>query len=278
MHQLAGFSLFYVFGIVMGVAIALTDLFPGEFLLVVGLAHLLLLVVWGLFFLPRSLKAGAGERVQTAGYLHTLIGFAAALLSLERGDVDLVGVLYPLGSALSTSIIGWLLGGEIVSLGANAERRTLDTEYQQVARELAAFGEALQQVHDVYLSTVERATDAYRDLHAQQIELLRQHQQLQTKLVSDNEHQYARLAETQGQLSDRLNALFSAAIVRLGDLSASFTRATQELQAVETVVQNARPNPSTRQQPPAHAEPVKNTQNSSPTTAAQIGPQNTPEP
>lgn len=240
MHQLAGFSLFYVFGIVVGVVVALADLFPSEFLLVVGLAHLLLLVVWGLFLIPRPLKVAAGERVQTAGYLHTLVGFAAALLSLESGSVDLVGVLYPLGSALSTSIIGWLLGGEIVSLGTNAERRAMDAEYQRVARELAAFSEALHRVHDVYLSTIERATDAYRDLHAQQVDLLQQHQQLQAKLVNDNEHHYSRLAETQGQMSDRLNAVFSSAIVRLGDLNTGFARTTEELRATEAAAREAR--------------------------------------
>ena len=239
MHQSFGFSLFYVFGVVVGVVVALTDLFPSEFLLVVGLTHLLLLVVWGLLLLPRSLKQGAGERVQTAGYLHTLIGFAAALLSLERGDVELTAVLYPLGSALSTSIIGWLLGGEISSLGVQAERRALDSEYQQVARELAAFSEALRQVHGAYLSTVERTIDAYHDLHAQQVGLLQQHQQLQAKLIGDSEQAYSRLAETQGQLGDRLNALFAQSIVRVGELSTSFDRAARQFQDAEAQASNA---------------------------------------
>jgi len=232
MHQSIGFSLFYVFGVVVGVIVALTDLFPSEFLLVVGLTHLLLLVLWGLLLLPRSLKLAAGERVQTAGYSHTLIGFAAALLSSERGDVELTAVLYPLGSALSTSIIGWLLGGEISSLGVNADRRALDSEYQQVARELAEFSESLRQVHGIYLNTLERATDAYQQMHVQQATLLQQHQQVQAKLIGDSEQAYSRLAETQGQLGDRLNALFAQSIVRLGELSVSFERANHQLQNV----------------------------------------------
>lgn len=248
MQQSIGFSLFYAFGIVVGVIVALTELFPSEFLLVVGLTHLLLLVVWGLLLLPRSLKQAAGERVQTAGYLHTLIGFAAALLSLDRGDVELSAVLYPLGSALSTSIIGWLLGGEIASLGVNPDRRSLDSEYQQMAREMADFSEALRQSHHMYLSTIERATDAYRELHVQQIDLLRQHQQLQNKLIGDSEGAYSRLAETQGQLGDRLNALFAKSIVRLGDLSTSFDLAAQQFQHLETHIAEAPPSATRLQQ------------------------------
>lgn len=250
MQQSIGFSLFYVFGVVVGVVVALTDLFPSEFLLVVGLTHLLLLVLWGLLLLPRSLKLAAGERVQTAGYLHTLIGFAAALVSLERGDVELTAVLYPLGSALSTSIIGWLLGGEIASLGVNAERRVLDSEYQQVAHELAEFSESLRQVHGVYLSTLDRATDAYQKMHVQQITLLQQHQQLHAKLIGDSEQACNRLAETQGQLGDRLNALFAQSIVRLGELSTSFDRANHQLQnpEVDRSKDSARTAASTRVQ------------------------------
>ncbi|MEO0946620.1 MAG: hypothetical protein AAFY11_00445 [Cyanobacteria bacterium J06641_5] len=250
MQQSIGFSLFYVFGVVVGVVVALTDLFPSEFLLVVGLTHLLLLVIWGLLLLPRSLKQAAGERVQTAGYLHTLIGFAAALLSLERGDVELTAVLYPLGSALSTSIIGWLLGGEIASLGVSAERRLLDPEYQQVARELAEFSESLRQVHGVYLSTLDRATDAYQRMHVQQITLLQQHQQMHAKLLGDSEQACNRLAETQGQLGDRLNALFAQSIVRLGELSTTFERANHQLQNAEATgsKDSARTAASTRVQ------------------------------
>lgn len=89
-------------------------------LLTIGVSHVLLLVIIAyISFDTSTLKVRAGNRIQTAGYLHTLIGFGTALLILgfSRGQIQITSLLTPLGTALVTSLLGWSLGGEIVARG-----------------------------------------------------------------------------------------------------------------------------------------------------------------
>lgn len=81
-------------------------------LLIVGILHISILVIWGIKSKSTSFKLFAGERIQTAGYLHTLIGFSVAVTLLGTGK-ERETWLAPMGSALITSILGWSFGGEI---------------------------------------------------------------------------------------------------------------------------------------------------------------------
>lgn len=81
-------------------------------ILVLSVFHMVVLVLTGLLLVERPHKSIAGLKIQTAGYLHTLIGFSAALFTLKHAEFGL-DMLPSLGSALVTSIIGWFLGGEI---------------------------------------------------------------------------------------------------------------------------------------------------------------------
>ena len=63
--SLAGFTLIYVVGIILGMVIAISQVFPTEILLIEGLSHLLILVIWGFFFLPQSMKEEAGKLIKS---------------------------------------------------------------------------------------------------------------------------------------------------------------------------------------------------------------------
>ncbi|MFP4132746.1 MAG: hypothetical protein ACLFQP_00995 [Halothece sp.] len=237
--SLAGFTFIYVLGIILGMIIAISQVVPTEFLLIVGLSHLLILVVWGFFFIPQSLKEEAGNRIQTAGYLHTLIGFASALILLGTGDFDqaqLNEVLYPLGSALSTSIVGWLLGGEISSLGENYEKKIVRSEFQQLVNEIKEFTGAIQEIHNAYLSTMTQVYRSYRQLQEEQENLLRKHQDIQAKIMEETQTFHQELVNTNSQASQDLNQLFNQSTNKLQELENLLSRTTQDMKQLEPVL------------------------------------------
>lgn len=91
---------------------------PDILLLATGVVHILCLV-----YLANKVKnisylvVSAGNRIQTAGYLHTLIGFAAALLVLSKSGFQVSDLSIPLATKLFTSLLGWFFGGEFIAEG-----------------------------------------------------------------------------------------------------------------------------------------------------------------
>ncbi len=237
--SLAGFTLIYVLGIILGMVIAVSKVFSNEILLIEGLSHLLILVIWGFFLIPQSLKEEAGNRIQTAGYLHTLIGFASALILLGETAFDqeaLNEILYPLGSALSTSIVGWLLGGEISSLGENYEKKIVRSEFQQLIDEIQAFTGAIQEIHTTYLSTMTQVYRSYRQLQDEQETLLREHQNSQQKIMEETQNFHDYLLKTNNEASQQLNQLFKQSIDCLESLDSLMARITEEMKYLEPVL------------------------------------------
>ncbi|NBD16282.1 MAG: hypothetical protein GVY04_09075 [Cyanobacteria bacterium] len=237
--SLAGFTFIYVLGIILGMVIAISQVFSTEILLIEGLSHLLILVLWGFFFIPQSLKEEAGNRIQTAGYLHTLIGFASALILLgssafNQGELN--AILYPLGSALSTSIVGWLLGGEISSLGENYEKKLVKSEFQQLIDEIKEFTGAIQEVHSSYLSTITQVYRSYRQLQEEEENLLRQHQELQHKIMEESQNFHDNLLTTNTQASEDLNQLFTQSTERLQELETLMARTTEEMKQLDPLL------------------------------------------
>lgn len=237
--SLAGFTFIYVLGIILGMVIAISQVFSTEILLIEGLSHLLILVLWGFFFIPQSLKEEAGNRIQTAGYLHTLIGFASALILLgssafNQGELN--AILYPLGSALSTSIVGWLLGGEISSLGENYEKKQVKSEFQQLIDEIKEFTGAIQEVHSSYLSTITQVYRSYRQLQEEEENLLRQHQELQHKIMEETQNFHDNLLTTNTQASEDLNQLFTQSTERLQELETLVARTTEEMKQLNPLL------------------------------------------
>lgn len=137
-------------------------------LLVFGVIHMVFLVLLG-FFVAKRDKPLAGGKIQTAGYLHTLIGFAAALLLINSPTFSLPSLISPLGSAVFTSIIGWFVGGEIAERGSSGRENFIDTKMDAVAKEFEDFAVGIRRIHEKYLTTIretiselERETDALR--------------------------------------------------------------------------------------------------------------------
>ena len=125
-----------ILAIVLGSFIIYSDFLNPWLLLIEGVVHLSILVYLGYKIKTPSVKLYAGERIQTAGYLHTLIGFFVAIGLLGVGKIevgklqDLQKMLLPVSSALITSILGWLFGGEI---GAK-EDDSLDKAIEKIAQ------------------------------------------------------------------------------------------------------------------------------------------------
>lgn len=231
---LTWFSIIYVAGVLAGIAIALSGAFEPEYLLFEGLGHLCILVAWGYFVIPNAVKKEAGDRIQTAGYLHTLIGFSAAIVNLESaaGSGGFSDILYPLGSALSTSIVGWLLGGEISSMGADYEKVFVRSEFDKLAYELATVSENLRHVHSDYVTTIQQSSQAYKELQAQQESLVNRHQELQQALMQRNEANAEELADA----SSKMSQFLTQTSARLESLDALFARTVNDLKAVEPMI------------------------------------------
>lgn len=147
------FRMIYLFGIVLSLIISFSDKVSQNIFLILSIAHVLILSFWGYKY-EYSRKASA-SRVQTAGYLYTLIGFASALLSLNQEALEAGAfsqVLIPLGAALSTSIIGWLLGGELSSLEPDPEQ--VSEEYLRKSQILSEAFDLLDQSLKTFLTNL----------------------------------------------------------------------------------------------------------------------------
>ncbi len=121
-----------------------------------GIVHMLVLLAFGLKVAKPS-KPVAGAKIQTAGYLHTLIGFVAALLVFNSDDSKSLSTLMVLlGVALFTSIIGWAFGSEIADAGGGPPSRHgfMDEKMDAVAEEFEGFAEGVRTVHAEYLTAL----------------------------------------------------------------------------------------------------------------------------
>jgi len=147
-------------------------------LLIASVTHVVVLAVVGGLLRregKRALFVHAGEQVQTAGYLHTLIGFGAALLVFEPGsttrpgDLQLTQVLHPIGSALLTSILGWFLGGEIIGRESDDEiERASRDQLADLLNDLEAFTSEANERHAAYLDTLDEIVDSQEALRERQ--------------------------------------------------------------------------------------------------------------
>ncbi len=232
------FTISYILGIIVGIVIAISQLLPSEALPIFGLAHLLFLVCFG-FIMPHSIKEQVGNRIQTAGYLHTLIGFSSALILLgtdQTGQGNLNDVLYPLGSALSTSIVGWLLGGEISSLGENYQQETIRSEFQKLTDELRDFTGAVQEVHTAYFNTMKQLYQNYSQLQEEQETLLKRHQEIQAQIIKETQDFQQEILKTNAEASANLNQLFDQSTEKLKTLESLLSQATEDMQAIEPLL------------------------------------------
>ncbi len=141
------------------------------FLLIEGILHILFLSIWGFSSKSSSFKIFAGERIQTAGYLHTLIGFSVAITLLGTGSISIEAKetwLAPMGSALVTSILGWLLGGEI----AYKEDDSVDKAIEKIGEAFENLELKQVDVLEKYLNNLPRFSPQQNNISDQKIENL----------------------------------------------------------------------------------------------------------
>lgn len=195
-------------------------------LLVVGLGHMFLMVAVGAF-VKRPENIIAGNKIQTAGYLHTLIGFAAALFKIDPGHFSIAAIMIPLGSALSTSIIGWFAGGEIAERGGTLDDIAAKGEMEKLIDELKGFAAAVRQVHAEYIRAMRKAKQSFEKLHDSQNHLLESALAGIKKLNS----KFAELKNTAEDMTRTIKAGSEAMQKNLGD---------DFIDAIETVKTNSR--------------------------------------
>lgn len=194
------FNLLYWSGMVGAVGLAFSPLFLADaghavrLLLPFSVAHMAVLSVMGFLVLGEAGRL-AGEKVQTAGYLHTLNGFSAALLLLTLGpdgaSLDLRAFLAPLGSALLTSVIGWFVGGEIVGRGTLQQTASLADESLRAAQEMQNVTSAMRTLHQEQRALLELSVgearhlmkDVFPGYRATLASLLQQAEQLQDQVA-----------------------------------------------------------------------------------------------
>lgn len=155
--------------------------------------HMLVLIAIGGSLL-KSLedRTVASVKIQTAGYLHTLIGFTAALLNISQINAEqfsFIPLLAPLGSALITSILGWFVGGELGAQPTVSSATAIQTDISMVQENLRLFATEITAIHHSYIQSVRQTADEmtslhqrYQQLHDQQHDALQDAQEVATKL------------------------------------------------------------------------------------------------
>lgn len=172
----------YIWGIVGAMLVAITGgqemifgliLIPdfSDYILPYSVSHMILLIFLG-YRMPVTIRHIPGERVQTAGYLHTLIGFSTALLNVTSQDFVIGDIMGPIGSALLTSILGWFVGGEFSSHKSSEGVLGIKDDMDKLALEITGFAHAVKSAHSQYISTIHGASDEYKKLKSKQEEII----------------------------------------------------------------------------------------------------------
>ena len=199
------FKTIYISGISLPAIILLGILlgfnFPFRPLFWEGIGHLFLLVYLGYKIKMPSERMYAGERIQTAGYLHTLMGFSVALILLGTGSIDvaqldnLQKLLLPMGSALLTSIIGWLFGSEIAG--------------EKAIQDLGNIADLLGEQNQ----TLNSQSHNFKETEQRQINLLIEHQKQMVALYIQNnqvlDEKINKIVDKIGEYNQSISEIFN---------------------------------------------------------------------
>lgn len=157
-NNLHTFRTFFVWSILITVIVAFIA--PDSLLLVfLRFGVVGILAFWG-FRLASWERVEAGHRVQTAGYLEALVGIGAALMLIFYGKKSgLEEIAGPIATSLGTSIVGWLLGGELVG-HAPASGNSAGISQGSPIGEEHGFSRELLQAQSRYLRIVDEITSS----------------------------------------------------------------------------------------------------------------------
>ena len=255
--QTTGFKIFiwsYIVGIVMSCALAVALRLAGLsswWLFGLGIGHMFVLIGLGMFGVQQGEKVVAGAKIQTAGYLHTLIGFTAAMMSITTNPQDIehfsmLPLLVPLGSALLTSILGWFAGGEIGEPHSAATMHTLQSELEQGIQELQRFTGAITQTHHSYIETVRVMANEMKELHVISHQLYGDQEQSLQHAQQTAETVRQHLEPISGSVQQLSETLVAASNHVHNQLGPSFLSSCAEMQntthALQEILQAARQN------------------------------------
>jgi len=162
----------------------------------VGVSHVFVLAMIGFKMQQSKDKAAAGLRVQTSGYLHTLIGFSGALFQLDPQNL-LATIVVPLSYALFTSIIGWFFGGELVNEFNEQQGGGIANEAERLIREFKSFSDSLSAIHKQYIQKIKDASDSFESQ-------LQKVGEAYERMVDTQEVQFDRLSKKQLDLLAQL--------------------------------------------------------------------------
>jgi methyl-accepting chemotaxis protein len=185
-----------------------------------SISHVLLLAVLG-FALNAVDKTLAGSKVQTAGYLHTLISFLS-IFSQVKQEFTLDVVLYPIGAALITSILGWFLGSEIITRGG-VNIKSFQNESEKLASELSGFRHAIHKIHEDYVKILMKANQEFSSLHKEQSKMYKK----VNELAETAEQLVQSLQSVAVMLKDNLGDEFESTI---SSISEKFSKLSEEIQ------------------------------------------------
>ncbi|MFL0604164.1 hypothetical protein [Cylindrospermopsis raciborskii] len=201
MTSMKNFKIWYLGGIVLSIVLTVfahvnqnNELSP--LILVFGVGHVLILAIMGFRIQKSKDRAAAGLRVQTSGYLHTLIGFSAALFQLDPENL-LATIVVPLSYALFTSIVGWCLGGELVNEFHEQSGDPITNESEKLAQEFRNFADSLTVIHRRYAQEISNASESFQD-HLQRVAVAYE------RMLDTYELQLNRLNKKHSELSEQL--------------------------------------------------------------------------
>lgn len=165
MNLIKIFKIVYFFGIFLSVVLTFVSSDKNnteisKLVWLVGVSHVFVLAMIGFKMQQSKDKAAAGLRVQTSGYLHTLIGFSGALFQLDPKNL-LATIVVPLSYALFTSIIGWFFGGELVNEFNEQQGGGIANEAERLIREFKSFSDSLSAIHKQYIQKIKDASDSF---------------------------------------------------------------------------------------------------------------------
>lgn len=156
----------FAVSVILGLApiVNVVSIYLSTLHLIVSLSHMLLLALLGFSHVKKNARDNldVGSRIATMGYLHTLLGVTSALIVVGQLEADVQAVitvdeirklLMPVGSALTTSIVGWAVGKELQrdSWGmriAEAVNPDLDASLQDLVGYLRAWGKGIQEANE----------------------------------------------------------------------------------------------------------------------------------
>ncbi len=211
----------------------------GWFFLVFGIAFVFFIGRQG-FKVDEENRLIAGNKVQTAGYLYTLFGFSLILLMIRQEETpDIQALMFPMGGALITSILGWFLGGEISERTSKDAELSIEPATSRLISNLETFVGELEGVHQGYLTAMNGLIASHTELHGKHSEMIaKQEEALRhaVQLANDLGTELSPIHQTVLDFRDTMKSVLRELQASLGE---DFRQALREIGAEAVNLRNS---------------------------------------